>query len=198
VAKDLETARTNLANTDKHIKDEAAQYEVVGKKIDRFQRILQNQDTVKAKVKEEEEKNQVPQHPGSGNKHYRPGDRRLTGRDRFHREGLRRQDRSRRQKSGSGRSNIRKLAPQEASINQRESDLGRKEEQLTHFISDASKLNGVACHPDFDPSYINKTCRFIKDAYLAKVNIPGFQAEIATERHRIDSDKAALRRRLGR
>ena len=75
--------------------------------------------------------------------------------------------------------------------------IGRKEEQLKQMGIDAEKLKGVQCHPDFDPAYVNETCRFIKDAVLARKNIPGFEKEIEAEKmaaqEQIDElDKKAL------
>ncbi|RPJ11145.1 MAG: SMC family ATPase [Deltaproteobacteria bacterium] len=58
----------------------------------------------------------------------------------------------------------------------------RKEDRAAQMRVDAGKLKGIQCHPDYDPAYVNETCRFIKDAAIAKKALPDLEEEISKER----------------
>jgi exonuclease SbcC len=82
-------------------------------------------------------------------------------------------------------------------VNKKLSGIGRKEEQLKQMCVDADKLKGVQCHPEFDPAYVNETCRFIKDAVIAKKNIPEFEKAIAAEKKTAEFEIAELDKKAG-
>jgi len=187
MTREIEKAKMYQAQADKDLKVIGSQHDEVLKKIERYTKILKNREVVVQQVEEEkrfnEEIEKIEGEVKDLNK--RIDDARAE-------EGTVRK--SNQTKVDQIEVRTKEIDAEIESVRQRVAEankellkVSRKEEQLRQMCLDAEKLKGVQCHPDYEPSYVNETCRFIKDAVTAKRRIPELQKEIAGE------EKAAKR-----
>lgn len=193
VLKDLQKAKDQKGQVEKEIKTLSDQHGAVLSKIERFQKILNNQETVKAKVTEEKEKSVAlakieTEIEGIENQIE-------AKRDEI--EAIRKEYETKLTKieteTQAIEAEIAGERKKETALQKSQAQIGRKEEQLKHLCLDADKLQGIACHPEVDVDYINEGCRFIKDAAAAKRLIPELEAEIATEQDQVESEMARIK-----
>lgn len=193
---DLEKARKGKVQTDEEISKLSKQHSELLAKIERFSKILKNQEIVRAKVTEEKEKEISLGGAETNLKAINDSiDTLRAEMDQTRKEKQKHIDVAEESKA-KVEVEIKAMGLQEVVFNRELSEIGRKEEQLKHLCVDAEKLKGVSCHPDFDPTYVNETCRFIKDAVEAKRLIPTIQAEIAKKKSDIESNMATLATQL--
>jgi exonuclease SbcC len=189
-----ELARVNDFQTklEAEIKQVADQHEAVMAKIDRFSKILKNRDVVTQKLEEEKEK----EHVLEGLESIRGGLEAEIDQNRSEIDSLRKDYQAKIDNVEKQRLGVEKeLSEQrgfQSDLSKEIARLGRKEEQLKQMCLDADKLKGVQCHPDFDPAYVNETCRFIKDAVIAKRKIPEFEESLKAERKSLDNKVAQI------
>lgn len=196
LANDLEKAKRNRIQAGQEIEKLSKHHGELLTKIERFSKILKNQDIVRAKVTEEKE-NEIC---------FNMAERNLKAinesldvlRDEINQ--IRKKTQTQidmvEDKKTKIEGEIKTLGQQEIALNHGLSDIGRKEEQLKHLCIDAGKLKEISCHPDFDHTYINETCRFIKDAVEAKRLIPSMESEIFQKKNEIESNITALTNQL--
>lgn len=197
LSQELDKAKEYGSKAEREIKKLGQQHEEILKKIERFEKILKNQETVRAKVVEEGEKTQVltmaETDLGAINGTIESIRAEI---DQVRKEKQGHIDAIEKEKAGV-ETEIQAMGPQEVVYNRELSEVTRKEEQLKHLCVDADKLKGVACHPNFEPEYVNETCRFIRDAVEAKRRIPELESEIATKKTELASNMAALKEQIG-
>jgi exonuclease SbcC len=199
MTREIEKAKVYQAQADKDLKVIGGQHDEVIKKIERYSKILKNRDVVVQKVEEEKRVNAEIEKIEAAVKdlnnwiddaRVEEGTLRRTNQTKIDRiDALKKEIDSK----------IDGVRQRLAEANKELSKVGRKEEQLRQMCLDADKLKGVQCHPDYDPSYVNETCRFIRDAVTAKRRIPELQKEITDEEEvakeaiaNADLDMAAL------
>lgn len=197
INENLKKSIDDKARVEQEIKNVSGQHSQLLSKIERFTKIFNNQEVVRAKVIEEEEKTKALSDLETELKSLDQTIETL------------RQEMEVTRKEYQGRldeieiethaidvdlSDARK---KETTLQKAMGEIGRSEEQLKHLCLDADKLKGIACHPDFDPNFINETCRFIRDAIEAKRRIPEFKFEIAAKRMEIESSMASLKGQIG-
>lgn len=196
-AKEISTLEISITKTESEIQEIAKVHEDILKKITRFDKILNNQETVRQKVIEEGEKSQALSGAESGLKEIEQATEALRQKI----ESIRKEHQSRIDEieieTHTIDVEITETRKKETAVQKGVTELSRREEQLKHLCFDADKLQGIACHPDYDLGYINDSCRFIRDAAVAKKRIPELQAEIATEKEQIDAEMATLKAALG-
>jgi len=197
LSKELDRAKEYKSKAEQEIEKLSQQHEGALKKIERFEKILKNQETVRAKIVEEEEKTQSLTMAETDLWAINGVIESIrTEIDQIWKEKQGHIDAIEKEKAGV-ETEIKAMGLREVVYNQEITAIGRKEEQLKHLCIDADKLKGVACHPDFDPEYVNETCRFIKDAVEAKRRIPELESEIATKKTEVASNITALKEQIG-
>jgi len=182
MVKELGKAVDYHSKTEREIGSVSRQHDELIQRIDRFNKVLKNKDVVYGKV--DEEKVLVEE---------------ITGIETAIRELIKKVDDVRWVESEFRKKmqvDIDAVEDQKGSVdgeidcarellneaNKNLARIGRKEDQLKQMRLAADKLKGVQCHPDYDVSYINETCRFIKDAVVAKRDIPKLESEIKEEK----------------
>jgi DNA repair exonuclease SbcCD ATPase subunit len=197
LSQELDKAKGYKSKAEQEIERLGQQHEGVLKKIERFKKILTNQETVRAKVVEEEEKTQdltmTETDLGAINGVIESIRAEI---DQIRKEKQEHIDAIEKEKAGV-ETEIQAMGQKEVALNREFSEVTRKEEQLKHLRIDAEKLKGVSCHPDLDPTYVNETCRFIRDAVEAKRRIPELESEIATKKIELTSSMVALKEQIG-
>jgi len=188
MVREVEKAKTYQAQADKDLKTIGDQHSSIIGKIDRYTKIVKNKDVVYQKVEEEKAVNrEIEQIEVEVKALIKKADE-----IRDEEATLRKQNQAEVERIEAERKSVDgdvEVARRElGEANKELAKIGRKEEQLKQMCLDADKLKGVQCHPDFDPAYVNETCRFIKDAVVAKRRIPELENEIKEEKER--SEKA--------
>lgn len=188
MVREVEKAKTYQAQADKDLRTIGDQHISIVGKIERYTKILKNKDVVYQKVEEEKAINrEIEQIEVEVKALIKKADE-----IRDEEAALRKQNQTEVERIEAERKSVDgdvEVARRELDEANRElAKIGRKEEQLKQMCLDADKLKGIQCHPDFDPAYVNETCRFIKDAVVAKRRIPEVEKEIMEEKER--SEKA--------
>ncbi len=182
IDKDLVKAKALRETLQSDLKAIGLQFSSLIARIERYRKIIKNRDVVMAKVEEEKECEKKISEAESEKKlivesisalHSQIRDERKEADDRIFSIDV---ERVSYQKEVEVQ-NKKKMEANVLSIG-----IGKMEERLKGMMKDASKLEGIQCHPDYDPSYVNETCRFIKDAVIAKSEIPGTETKIALDR----------------
>jgi exonuclease SbcC len=197
VSGDLNKARENKNSAEQEIKKLTDQHAQVLAKIERYTKILQNQETVRAKVTEEAEKNKILTETEEEIK----GINRKIEAVRLAINEIRSSYETKLRAAESEKQSIEALIEQ---VKEKEKEIHKSielplqlaEAELRHLCLDSDKLAGIQCHPDYDSAYINESCRFIKDAAEAKRRIPELEARIKLRRESLASDLATLASQL--
>ena len=186
IAREVEKAKAYQVQADKDLKAIGDQHGGTLGKIERYTKILKNKDVVYQKAEEEKTTNREIEEIEVEVKAL------IKKADEIRDEetALRKQNQAKVEKVEGEKktveADIEGARCQIDEANRGLAKTGRKEEQLKQMCLDADKLKGVQCHPDFDPAYVNETCRFIKDAVLAKRRIPELEKEIKEEKERLE------------
>lgn len=194
--KEIEKAREYKARAEREIGEISEQHAQALSRIDRFEKILKNQGTVKEKVAEEERtKADIKKTEDIIREIDLEIESLRAEMEMARNDYQQRIDEVEIEQHGI-ETEIEDLRGKETAIQKVMAEVGRKEERLKHLAVDADKLKGVACHPDFDPGYVNETCRFIRDAVEAKKQIPVLSAEIQEEKARIGTETGTINTHL--
>jgi DNA repair protein SbcC/Rad50 len=197
LSQELDKAKGYKSKAEQEIERLGQQHEGVLKKIERFEKILLNQETVRAKVVEEEEKTKSLTMAETDLSAINGAIESIRAEiDQVRKEKQEHIDAIEKERVVV-ETEIRAMGQKEVALNRELSEVTRKEEQLKHLCIDAEKLKGIACHPDFNPEYVNETCRFIKDAVEAKRLIPDLESEISTRKVELTSNMVALKEQIG-
>jgi exonuclease SbcC len=182
--REVEKAKAYQAQADKDLKAIGDQHSGILGKIERYTKILKNKEVVYQKAVEEKA---ISQEIGKIESEVATLIKKADD-IRDEEDALRKQNQAKTEKVQSERKVVeREIEEARRRIEETSWEiaaLSRKEEQLKQMCLDADKLMGVQCHPDFDPAYVNETCRFIKDAVEAKRKIPEFEKEIGGDKDR--------------
>ena len=184
MVREVEKAKAYQVQADKDLKTIGDQHSSTIGKIERYTKILKNKDVVYQKVEEEKAINHEIEKIEVEVKAL------IKKADEIRDEEavLRKQNQAEVEKIEGEKktveTGIEEVRRQIDEANRELAKTGRKEEQLKQMCLDADKLKGVQCHPDFDLVYVNETCRFIKDAVIAKRRIPELEKEIKEEKER--------------
>ena len=196
MAREVEKAKAYQAQADKDLKTIGEQHGSTLGKIERYTKILKNKDVVYQKVEEEKTINREIERIEVEVKALI----KKTDGIRDEEAVLRKQNQAKVEKIEGEKktieTDIEEARRQIDEASRELAKIGRKEEQLKQMCLDADKLKGVQCHPDFDPAYVNETCRFIKDAVVAKRRIPELEKEIKEEKGRSEKEFAYADLRL--
>jgi len=194
---DLQKAKELKARAEQEIKRASEQHTAILAKIERYEKILKNRDTVLAKVEEEKEKTvfleEIERATETLDKHLEGLRAEIDKIRHEHQVGIDGAEKAKAEIEAQ----ILDAKTKEKEFHKTEAEIGRKEEELKHLRLDADKLKGVSCHPDFDPQYVNEGCRFIKDAVEAKRRIPELEDQILTQKRQIASGMASIEAAMG-
>lgn len=197
IANELKKASEFQATFEKEMTQVAGQHDGVMAKIDRFSKILKNRDVVAQKIEEEK---MVEALRSALEVELKESDEKIQLARRI-RDDLRDACQEKIDSIETDRSEIDKeiveARSEQGVVNQEKAALGRAGQRLEQMRLDADKLTGVQCHPDFDPTYVNETCRFIKDAVEAKRKIPKTESEFRRNQDAVEKKLAGIDLRLG-
>ena len=188
MTREVEKAKAYQAQAGKDLKAIGDQHDSILVKIERYTKILRNKAVVYQKVEEEKTINREIEKIEAEVK----GLIKKADEIRDEEAVLRKQNQAKVEKIEDEKKTIETDIEEARHLideaNRELAKIGRKEEQLRQMRLDADKLKGVQCHPDYDPAYVNETCRFIRDAVVAKRRIPELEKQIKEEKER--SEKA--------
>lgn len=184
--REIENVKAYQIQAEKEFKTIGEQHSEFLKKIERYTKILKNKETVFQKV--EEEKGMVEaqeKHESTRQEINGKIDQMRANTDRINAE-IAEKIKGLETENGGIQREIDAIDDRLDVLNRNKLALAKREEKLSQMRREAEKLDGIQCHPEQDATYINKDCRFIKDAVVARDSIESFEIELKQSTEEID------------